>query len=59
MHAPNGDSPYDHQKQVDRVFANCNKEDLIYPLTVKEIAQAQTKFQIAFVTFYGIVSVIE
>jgi hypothetical protein len=23
------------------VFANCSKEDVIYPLTVKEIAQAQ------------------
>jgi hypothetical protein len=41
MHAPNAESPYDHQKQINMVFANCNQEDVMYPLTVKEIAKAQ------------------
>jgi hypothetical protein len=40
MHAPNTESPYNHQKQMNMVFANCSKEDVIYPLTVKGIAQA-------------------
>jgi hypothetical protein len=29
------------QVQINMVFINRNKEDVIYPLTVKEIAQAQ------------------
>ena len=41
MHATNAESPYTHRKQINMVFANCSKEDLIDPLTVKEIAQAQ------------------
>ena len=41
MHAPIEKSPYDHQKQINMVFANHSKEDVIQPLTVKEIAQAQ------------------
>jgi hypothetical protein len=41
MHAPNAESPYDHQKQMNMVFANGSEEDASYPLTVKEIAQAQ------------------
>ncbi len=31
----------DHQEQFNMVFVNCSKEDAIYPLTVKEIAQTQ------------------
>ena len=31
----------DHQEQINMVFANCSNKDVIYPLTVKEIAQAQ------------------
>ena len=30
-----------HQYQMSLVFANCSDQDVIYPLTVKEIAQAQ------------------
>ncbi len=30
-----------HQEQMNLVFANRSKEDVIYPLTVREIAQAQ------------------
>ena len=30
-----------HQEQMNLVFANHSKEDVIYPLTVREIAQAQ------------------
>jgi hypothetical protein len=40
MHAPNAESPYNHQKQINMVFANHSEEDEIYPL-IKEIAQAQ------------------
>ena len=32
---------YDHQEQLNMVFANCSEEGVIYPLTVKEINQAQ------------------
>jgi hypothetical protein len=39
MHAPNAESPYNQQKQINIVFANHSKEDVIYPLTLKEIAQ--------------------
>ena len=38
MHAPTEESTHTHQ--INMVFANCSKEDVIYPLTVKEIAQA-------------------
>ena len=31
---------YNHQKEENMVLANCSKEDVIYPLTVKELAQA-------------------
>jgi hypothetical protein len=41
MHAPTEESTYTHQHQINMGFANHSKEDVIYPLTVKEIAQAQ------------------
>jgi hypothetical protein len=41
MHALTEESPYPHQHQMNMVFANYSKEDMIYPLTGKEIAQAQ------------------
>ena len=41
MHAPTAESTITHQHQMNMVFANRSKEDVIYPLTVKEIAQAQ------------------
>ena len=40
MHAPTEEIT-NHQHQINMVFANHSKEDVIYPLTVKEIAQAQ------------------
>ena len=41
MHAPTEESTYSHQHQINMVFPNRSKEDVIYPVTVKEIAQAQ------------------
>ena len=41
MHAPTAESTQAHQHQINMVFANHSKKDVIYPLTVKEIAQAQ------------------
>ena len=41
MHAPTDESTSNHQHQMNMVFANHFEEDVIYPLTVKEIAQAQ------------------
>ena len=41
MHAPTEESTITHQHQINMVFANRSKEDVIYPLTVMEIAQAQ------------------
>jgi hypothetical protein len=35
------DSNYNHQNQINTVFANFSKEDVIYPLTVKKITHAQ------------------
>ena len=40
MHAPTEEST-NHQHQINMVFVNRSEEDVIYPLTVKEIAQAQ------------------
>jgi hypothetical protein len=37
------ESTYNDQEQISLVFANCNGEDVIYPLTIKKIAQAQKK----------------
>ena len=41
MHAPTEESTYTHQHQINMVFANRSEEDVIYPFTVKEIAQAE------------------
>eukprot|EP00804_Cyclotella_cryptica_P013230 CCRYP_007019-RA/>CCRYP_007019-RA protein AED:0.32 eAED:0.32 QI:0/-1/0/1/-1/1/1/0/118 len=41
-HASSADSTSDHQESINLVFANAATKDVIYPLTVKEIAQAQT-----------------
>jgi predicted GIY-YIG superfamily endonuclease len=41
MHAPTEESTHTHQHQINMVFSNCSKKDIIYPLTVQEIAQAQ------------------
>ena len=43
MHAPSEESTTTHQHQMNMVFANCSKEDVIYPLTVKEISLAQER----------------
>ena len=32
---------FEHREQMNMVFANLSEEDVIYPLTVREIAQAQ------------------
>ncbi len=37
MHAPPEESTYTHEHQMIMVFANCSKEYVIYPLTVKDI----------------------
>ena len=41
MHSHSTESITANQHQMNMVFANCCKEDVIYPLTVKEIALAQ------------------
>jgi hypothetical protein len=41
MHAPTEESTHTHQHQMNMVFTSHSKEDAIYPLTVKDIAQAQ------------------
>jgi hypothetical protein len=41
MHVPTVDINIDHQDKITMVFAIRNKEDIIYPFTVREIAQAQ------------------
>jgi hypothetical protein len=41
MYAPTEESTHTQQHQLNMVIANCSKEDVIYPFTVKEIAQAQ------------------
>ena len=43
MHAPPEESSMNQQHQMNMVFANLSKEDVIYPLTVKEIALAQER----------------
>ena len=43
MHAPPEESSTNQQHQMNLVFTNCSKEDVIYPLTVKEIALAQER----------------
>ena len=41
MHATSAESTCDHQEHFNMMFTKHSKEDAIYPLTVKEIAQAQ------------------
>jgi hypothetical protein len=41
MHAPIIEGNNDHQDKINMVFANHSEEDVFYPLTVREIAQAQ------------------
>jgi hypothetical protein len=41
MHAPTAGNTQAHKHQINIVFAHHSEEDVIYPLTVKEIAQAQ------------------
>ncbi len=43
MHAVDNTSPPNHKNLMNFVFANHSKETVIYPLTVQEIAEAQTK----------------
>jgi hypothetical protein len=42
MHALIKESTSTHQQQMNMAFANYSEEGAIYPLTVKEFAQAQT-----------------
>jgi hypothetical protein len=39
IHATSAKNTYNHQEQLNMVFANRNEEDVIYPLTVKEIKE--------------------
>jgi hypothetical protein len=41
MHATSANNTYDHQEQLNMEFTNRIDEDVIYPLTVTEIIQAQ------------------
>ena len=41
MHAFTEERTYTHQHQRNMVFTNRSEDDVIYPLTVKEIAQAR------------------
>ena len=41
--APPEESTTNQQHQMNMVFANCSEEDVIYPLTVKEIALGQER----------------
>ena len=43
MHTIKNTSPSIHKELMNFVFANCSKETAIYPLMVREIAEAQTK----------------
>ena len=43
MHAVEETSPTNHKDLMNFVFANRSKQTAIYPLTVREIAEAQTK----------------
>ncbi len=46
MHTVVNTSPPSHKELMNFVFANCGKETAIYPLAVREIAEAQTKDKI-------------
>ena len=41
VHSTNAQHTSNIQISMNLVFANSNEDDVIYPLTVKEIAQAQ------------------
>ena len=43
MHAVENTSPPNHKELMNFVFANRSEETAIYPLTVREIAEDQTK----------------
>ncbi len=43
MHSVNDTSPSTHKEIMNFAFVNRSKETAIYPLAVKEIAEAQTK----------------
>jgi len=43
MHAVEETSPTNHKEIMNFVFTNRSEETAIYPLTVREIAEAQTK----------------
>ena len=43
MHAVEDTSPPNHKELMNVVIANHSKEAAIYPLTVREITEAQTK----------------
>ncbi len=43
MHASPEESSTNQEHQINMVFANRSKEDVIYPLTVEEIALAQER----------------
>ena len=43
MHAPPEESSTNQEHQINMVFANHSDKDVIYPLTVKEIALAQER----------------
>ena len=43
MHAPPEESTTTRHHRMNMVFANRSEEDVIYPLTVKEIALAQER----------------
>ena len=40
-HIGSDENTYNHQEQIYLVFENCNNDNVIYPLTVREITQAQ------------------
>jgi hypothetical protein len=46
MHAHKEESTHTHQHQLNKVFTNPSEEDVIYPLTVKGIAQAQEEYAV-------------
>ena len=43
MHTPPEESSTNQEHQINMVFANFNEDDVIYPVTVKEIALAQER----------------
>jgi hypothetical protein len=45
MHFPIEESPYTRQHQLNMVFTNRSKEEVIYPLTVKELHRPRKTMQ--------------